>query len=137
MKITAIVCPQCGGRLNAPEGTTRCYCSFCGTELHLDDGSRTITYIVRDEAGIKRAEVDDNKDKRKSFMHVFSLCVSATLLIASFIFGVFTWVILSRADKIDTAAHFTGMATGMVSMFLFMLSVGGIMRWFQSDDEHQ
>ena len=134
MEVTAIVCPQCGGRLNAPEGTTRCFCSFCGTELHLDDGSRTITYIVRDEAGIKRAEVDDNIDRRKSFMRIFPICVSAVLFVGSIVGGIVTWAILAPASASDRSAHFTGFATGLISFFMFTLALGGVMKWFQSDD---
>lgn len=63
--IKAITCPKCGGAIQAPEGTTRCYCAFCGAQLLIDDGSRTVTYRTVDEARIKEAEIEESLELRR------------------------------------------------------------------------
>lgn len=58
MKLTAVVCPNCGAKIQVKEGTPFCFCTYCGTQIHLDDGSTTHTYREVDEARIKEAELE-------------------------------------------------------------------------------
>lgn len=43
---------------HVPEGTNKCFCTFCGTQLIVDDGSRTVTFRTVDEARIREAEIE-------------------------------------------------------------------------------
>ena len=63
-KIVPIHCPECGARTNMDYDRKRCFCTYCGTELFFDDGSKTITYNATyrkiDEARI--TESDNQKE---------------------------------------------------------------------------
>ena len=56
MKLTAVVCPNCGAKIQVKAGTPFCFCTYCGTQIHLDDGS--VTHREIDEARIREAELD-------------------------------------------------------------------------------
>ena len=59
-KIVAIRCPECGAKTNMDYDQKRCFCTYCGTELIFDDGSKTISYNATyrriDEARITESE---------------------------------------------------------------------------------
>ena len=59
-KIVAIRCPECGAKTNMDYDKKRCFCTYCGTELIFDDGSKTISYNATyrriDEARITESE---------------------------------------------------------------------------------
>ena len=38
MNVYSIRCPQCNGSLDIEEGRDRCYCSYCGSQIFIDDG---------------------------------------------------------------------------------------------------
>lgn len=63
--LVPLTCPKCGGSIQAPEGTNKCFCTFCGTQLFIDDGSRTVTYRTVDEARIKEAEIEKELEFKK------------------------------------------------------------------------
>ena len=62
MKVVALVCPQCGGNIDARDGTTKCFCPYCGTELHLDDETIRIENHVYDEARLRELQMADEAD---------------------------------------------------------------------------
>ena len=55
-KMISLICPQCGAKISIDEGRKKCFCTYCGTELLLNDNSNTITYRTIDEARIKESE---------------------------------------------------------------------------------
>ena len=59
-KIVPIRCPECGALTNMDYDRKRCFCTYCGTELLFEDGSKTInynaTYRTIDEARITESE---------------------------------------------------------------------------------
>lgn len=59
MKIIPVACPKCGASFEIEEGRSKCFCQYCGTQIVIDDGSRSITntQIIRDEAKIKELEL--------------------------------------------------------------------------------
>lgn len=65
MQLVPIVCSKCGGTIQAPAGEKSCFCTFCGTQLLIDDGSKTVTYRTVDEARIREAEIAQALELKK------------------------------------------------------------------------
>lgn len=57
--VTPLTCPKCGGAIQPPPGQNQCFCMYCGTPLHVDDGSQTLIYRKVDETRIREAEIDE------------------------------------------------------------------------------
>ena len=57
--VTPMTCPKCGGAIQPPLGQNQCFCVYCGTPLHIDDGSQTLIYRKVDETRIREAEIDE------------------------------------------------------------------------------
>ena len=51
--VTPMTCPKCGGAIQPPLGQNQCFCVYCGTPLHIDDGSQTLIYRKVDETRIR------------------------------------------------------------------------------------
>lgn len=58
VKLVPIVCPKCGGQIQVPPDRPTCFCTYCGTQIMLDDGSQTINIHNYDEADLKRVELE-------------------------------------------------------------------------------
>jgi len=65
MKLTAVVCPSCGAKIQVKAGIPFCFCTYCGTQIHLDDGSTTHTHRKVDEARIREAELNAMLELKK------------------------------------------------------------------------
>lgn len=63
MKVVALVCPQCGGKINLPPDKDGCTCPFCGAEVVLDRGNRTVTYRTEDVARVRQIEANREQDR--------------------------------------------------------------------------
>ena len=61
MKLIAVKCPQCDATIDVDENRKSCFCSFCGTKIIVDDGSRTYTHIHRDKTREKELEFEKMK----------------------------------------------------------------------------
>ena len=42
MELKTLTCPSCGASLQIPEGKERFFCTFCGSQIQVDDGRITI-----------------------------------------------------------------------------------------------
>lgn len=51
MKLVSMVCPQCGGTLEAPENTKQMQCPFCNTTVMLDDEVQHVQFNNSKQAG--------------------------------------------------------------------------------------
>ena len=49
IKIVPLKCPQCGASIELNTNRETCFCSYCGTQVFFDDGSRTIYYNEKKE----------------------------------------------------------------------------------------
>ena len=67
MELTAINCPNCGGKVHIEEGRTLIYCSYCGTQIHIDDGTIRIdmTQHYVDEARMRELELQEQQRIRE------------------------------------------------------------------------
>lgn len=54
MHINQIKCPNCNANLQVPDNQNRMFCTYCGTQIQLDDGATVIRYV--DEARIREIE---------------------------------------------------------------------------------
>lgn len=61
MKLIAVKCPQCDATIDVDENRKSCFCSFCGTKIIVDDGSRTYTHIHIDKTREKELEFEKMK----------------------------------------------------------------------------
>ena len=59
--LVSLVCPACGSSFHIQEGQKSCFCSYCGTQILVDDGSKTYTYVHKtvDEARIREADLTE------------------------------------------------------------------------------
>lgn len=81
VRVVPLTCPSCGGRIRVPEGTKRCFCMYCGTQIAIDDGS--IHLHTYDEAELKRVELEREErareqaalEKYEARRHNWVLCV--------------------------------------------------------------
>lgn len=65
--ISALNCPNCGGRIQPPAGAKNTFCPYCGSALAIDDGEITVhihqhTY---DEAELRRIELEEEHRKQE------------------------------------------------------------------------
>ena len=67
MRLIKMECPYCSGHLEAKEGDTEVTCPYCGKISHVDAGieKKETTINIRDEAKIKRAELEDRKHREQ------------------------------------------------------------------------
>ena len=64
MKLTAMICPACGAKLEAEEGRKTIFCSFCGVKVDIDhENEHVIRYV--DEAKIRELEMEEKKRQAK------------------------------------------------------------------------
>ena len=56
--LVPLTCPKCGGQLSVPTDAKRCFCTYCGTQIEIDDGSVTVHLHNHDEAELKRIELE-------------------------------------------------------------------------------
>ena len=59
MNITALTCPNCGANIELIPDKEFSFCQYCGSKLHIDDGTQKIEYTHHsiDETKIKEAEL--------------------------------------------------------------------------------
>ena len=55
MEVKELKCPACGAKIESDKKVS--FCSYCGSKLFLDDGSKNINYKTEDIAKIKEIEV--------------------------------------------------------------------------------
>lgn len=67
MKLTSMKCPSCGADIQIPEGKSLFFCTFCGTQIHYDDGEIriNITNQVVDVTRLKELELREQQRIRE------------------------------------------------------------------------
>lgn len=99
--IIALKCPQCNANIEIESGRKNCFCTYCGTPIFLDDGSKTITYHTVDEARIqedqtnrilklKEYEHEEQKNKLSAKIKLYLLIGWVISLILFIILSVVT-----------------------------------------------
>lgn len=63
MKLQTLECPNCGGSIHVEEGRSTCFCTYCGKQIAVDDGTVHIRYT--DDARIREAEVNEKIELEK------------------------------------------------------------------------
>ena len=62
MKIISLKCPNCQANISIEKGRDNIFCSYCGTQIFIDDETIKIKKHIIDEAKIK--DVEANKEIR-------------------------------------------------------------------------
>ena len=123
MDIVPVICPACGAKVQVAEGTRSCYCTYCGTQMYLDDGSKTVTYQMVDEARIRESDnaaaVELKKLEMEEAARARKMKVLKWLAIASgalFVLGL----LVALADR--AAGSLICMTAGLIMLYgaLFM-----------------
>lgn len=67
MTVTSFKCPNCGADLQVEEGRTMCFCNYCGTQIHIDDGTIrvNITKRIVDEARLRELDLQEQNRIRQ------------------------------------------------------------------------
>lgn len=61
--ITALICPNCGAGFQIKPGQRMSFCSFCGTQLLVDDGTRTQNINVSKTVSINQRTTSTRVDQ--------------------------------------------------------------------------
>ena len=79
MELKSLNCPNCGGAVNIPEGVSRFFCTYCGSQIQIDDGKIIIDlnaninaninlnqqYRYTDVARLKELELQEKERERR------------------------------------------------------------------------
>lgn len=134
MKMISMKCPECKANLDIEEGRKYCFCTYCGTKIMIDDGSKTFTYKKVDEARIKEAEIDERirlkeleieKSKLGLRQWLIKLWIGIVILIA--IISII--IVLIDRDNPDSV----GFLLLMIDFNLFMWP--GLMFYFNGNNK--
>lgn len=103
MKLKVLKCPECKANIEINNKRSSCFCSYCGSQIILDDEKQIITinkninvtknifetkrYI--DEAEVERVKAADKSDKRELFVLGMMLVFIVLILL-----GVGTYFVL-------------------------------------------
>ena len=95
MKLIAVKCPQCQATIDIDEKRKSCFCSYCGTKIILDDGSRTYAHVYIDRTREREIEYEKSRyeaemkrqDERAKYerLSVVFLCLAAVLILITFL----------------------------------------------------
>ena len=64
-KLIPLVCPRCGGALQIPEDADKVFCTYCGTQIIVDDDAVTVHMHNYDEAALRRLELEEQRRERE------------------------------------------------------------------------
>lgn len=65
MKLIPVVCPRCNAEIQIKPETKTCFCTYCGTQIIIEDESVTHIYKKIDEARIREADVRETIELKK------------------------------------------------------------------------
>ena len=61
MELITTTCPACGGSIHVQSNQKQCYCTFCGSQVLIDNGEKTFTYRTVDEARLRELELENKR----------------------------------------------------------------------------
>ena len=65
VRLVPAVCPNCGAHIEIPPDRETCFCTYCGTQIVVDDGTQTINIHNFDEAEMRRVELEAQEPRRQ------------------------------------------------------------------------
>lgn len=65
VRLVPAVCPSCGAHIEIPPDRAVCFCTYCGTQIVVDDGTQTINIHNFDEAEMRRVELEAQELRRQ------------------------------------------------------------------------
>ena len=64
VRLIPAICPNCGAHIEIPPDRETCFCTYCGTQIVVDDGAQTINIHNFDEAELRRVELEAQELRR-------------------------------------------------------------------------
>ena len=64
-ELKELKCPHCNACVQIPAGRGVVYCMYCGSQLHFDDGSVSVTYRAVDEGRLREAEMKNALEMKR------------------------------------------------------------------------
>ena len=129
MRFVKLVCPHCGANLEIEDGRNKCFCSYCGGAVFIDDevkrSEHRETVTFRDEARLRELDLQEEarlrqeareraleeEKRRRRRRWVWSLITTA------FIWCVFFIVAISMAKAGHTVAERFSMPVAYLFVF--------------------
>lgn len=95
MELKSLTCPSCGATLQIPEGKECFFCTFCGSQIQVDDGRIRvdITNRVVDVARLKELELSEKRRVREEQAQKNELANNRRSL-KSWLIACIIWIVL-------------------------------------------
>ena len=138
MELKSLNCPNCGASVQIPEGVGRFFCTYCGTQIQIDDGKITfdlnaninLNHQYSDVARLKELELQEqererqeeqqrNETKRKLYCAI-TLIASISIYILGFYYIInvkYTWL-----DMIKLGAFLSVIASSAGPIAAFIIA---------------
>lgn len=100
--ILSLRCPNCSANLNIQPEKQICFCPYCGTKIHFDDGNREITYRYVDEAQLQKLHLEQAKVKSQENYHSTSYKSSLYLKITLALVWIISLIFFSIISYFTT-----------------------------------
>lgn len=102
VKMIPMICPKCGASLEVKDGTTQCFCTYCGTKILIKDDSVKTININKTEYDKTKVEMmklktelekERQKSKRRSILYdnLGALFILLFLLISAIVGTYLGW----------------------------------------------
>ena len=121
MEIIPLKCPSCGADIISDNKHELRFCSYCGTQLHFDDGHRSI-HIVDEtkiaEINLQHHILDEKRKAKEELLHADRLWLGLCCLFLSIIFCTILIAMYLMAEDEDSIPGVLFMAFSMIASIL-------------------
>ena len=115
MKMVSLRCPNCGKTVTLEKGQKMCFCTYCGSQLFLDDGSKNVnithnhnhnfTFRKVDETKIRTAEIESDNQRRKLENDRHEVAIGLAILAFTIVFAIIGIGFLAFLERDNKEAH--------------------------------
>lgn len=130
--LVSLVCPACGSSFHIQEGQKSCFCSYCGTQIFVDDGSKTYTYVHKtvDEARIREADLTEllelkRMEAEEKKQQDQKKVAKTILLIAAWMYGII--ILLRIITHIISAPVLADIIDSLAGLLALLVIIGFIL----------
>ncbi|NLT10041.1 MAG: hypothetical protein GXY08_11130 [Ruminococcus sp.] len=118
MEIIPLKCPSCGADIISDNKHELRFCSYCGTQLHFDDGHRSI-HIVDEtkiaEINLQHHILDEKRKAKEELQHADSLWLGLCCLLISIVFCTIFIAMYLMSDDEDSIPGLLFMVLSMIA----------------------
>lgn len=96
MNIETFRCPNCGGEIKFLDNRDFVFCSYCGSQIYKDDGSKRIRYdinkcVINENIDYTKMRVSDNELKDKKYNTIMLIGYLVFSIIALIFMNLFVF----------------------------------------------